>query len=35
MGYSPWGRKESDAMGQLTYTHTHLDMVRVRSVNRY
>ena len=23
MGYSPWGRKESDTTEQLTHTHTH------------
>ena len=23
MGYSPWGRKESDMTEQLTHTHTH------------
>ena len=24
VGYSPWGRKESDTTKQLTHTHTHL-----------
>ena len=23
MGYSPWGRKESDTTERLTHTHTH------------
>ena len=23
VGYSPWGRKESDTTEQLTHTHTH------------
>ena len=23
LGYSPWGRKESDTTEQLTHTHTH------------
>ena len=40
-GYSPWGCKESDTIGQLTHTHTHLvnnclliDMTRFWSPSR-
>ena len=27
VGYSPWGRKESDTTEQLTHTHTHTHML--------
>ena len=27
MGYSPWGRKESDTTEQLTHTHTHTHII--------
>ena len=29
MGYSPWDRKESDTIGQLTHTHTYTHMTEV------
>ena len=31
VGYSPWGRKESDTTERLTHTHTHTQRVQGRA----
>ena len=34
MGYSPWGRKESDTTERLTHTHTHTHTHTAKGIKR-